>query len=225
MPSTPPPLYLDPQINQLLQDRTIHQFDVLLNYAPTHRTYLLNDSQFRIFQITYETSKILESILRKLYPSTDSQTINAAIQLHTLQQSHSQQSRITYERIITPEFQQQMNREHYPEQINSPPHMRIISPPRSPSPIPPAELTASASQPTQHSRRTHKQRLCYKCKQSSHQKCNCPKYRCQTCYHLAPGHLTLTCPNRPTSNSNHDDQLDYDHYYDYDLDNNLNGEQ
>src|SRR5271168_828376 len=96
MPSTPPPLYLDPQIDQLLQDRLIHEFDILLNYAHTHGTYLLDDSQFRIFQITYETSKNLDSILRKLYPSTESQTINAAMQLHALQQTRYRQSRITY---------------------------------------------------------------------------------------------------------------------------------
>src|SRR5271156_5994647 len=103
MPSTPPPLYLDSQINQLLQDRTIHEFDVLLNYAHTHGTYLLNDTQFRIFQITYETSKVLNSTLRQLYPSTDPQTINAAMRLHALQQTHSRQARITYDRIIIPE--------------------------------------------------------------------------------------------------------------------------
>src|SRR5271168_2472390 len=114
MPSTPPPLYLDPQIDQLLQDRTIHEFDILLNYAHTHGTYLLNNSQFRIFQITYENSKILNSTLQKLYPSTDSQTINAAIQLHALQQTHSRQARITYDNIVTPELKQRLNREHSP---------------------------------------------------------------------------------------------------------------
>src|SRR5271168_5071142 len=100
--------------------------------------------------------------------------------------------------------------------------MRIISPPRSPPPIPPVEPTASTSRLTHHPRTTKKQQLCYKCKQPSHQKCFCPKYPCQTCYRFAPGHLTLTCPNRPTDN---DDQQDYDYYYDYDPDNNLNGEQ
>jgi hypothetical protein len=226
MPSTPPPLYLDPQIDQLLHDRTIHEFDILLNYAHTHGTYLLDDSQFRIFQITYETSKVLDTTLRKLYPSTEPQTINAAIQLHALLQTHSRQTRITYNNIVTPELKQRMNRERSPaEQIDSPPPMRIISPPKSPSPNPPVIPTASTSRPTHHPRRPRKQKLCYLCKQPSHQKRNCPKYQCQTCYHRAPGHLTLTCHNRPTSYSHDDDPQDYDQYYDYDPDNNLNGEQ
>jgi len=227
MPSTPPPLYLDPQIDRLLSDRTLHKFDVLLNYAHTHGTYLLNDSQFRIFQITCETTKALDPILRELYSSTNPQIISAALQLHTVQHTHFQQASITYERIVTPDFIRLVNQEHYPDQIDSPPPIRIISPPRSPPPIPPSEPEpiASTSQSTHHPRRTRKQRLCYVCKQSSHQKRNCPKYRCQTCYHLAPGHLTLTCPNKPTPYSHHDDPQDYDQYYDYDPDDNLNGER
>src|SRR5271156_5083098 len=225
MPSTPTPLYLDPQIDLLLADGILHKFEVLLNYARTHGRYLLNDSQFRIFQITCETTKALDLILRELYSSTEPQTISAALQLHTVQQTHYRQAKITYERIVTPEFLRQGNQEHYPEQIDSPPPMRIISPPRSPPPITPPEPIASTSQLTHRLRRTRKQQLCYLCKQPSHQKRNCPKYRCQTCYRLAPGHLTLTCPNQPLSNPNNDDPSDYDYYYDYDPDNNLNGEQ
>src|SRR5271156_6853646 len=176
MPSTPPPLYLDPQIDRLLSDGILHEFDVLLNYAHTHGTYLLNDSQFCIFQITCETTKALDLILRKLYSSTDPQTIPAALQLHAVQQTHFQQARIPYQRIVTPEFLQLMNREHYPEQIDSPPPMRIMSPPRSSPPIPPSEPIASTSQSTHHPKRTRKQRLCYLCKQPLHQKHNCPKY-------------------------------------------------
>src|SRR5277367_3253313 len=153
MPSTPP-LYLDPQIDLLLADGTLHKFDVLLNYAHTHGRYLLNDSQFRIFQITCETTKALDPILRELYSSTKPQTISAALQLHAVQQTHYRQAKITYEQIITPEFLRQVNREHYPEQIDSPPPMRIISPPKSPPPTLLSEPIASNSQSTHRPRRT-----------------------------------------------------------------------
>src|SRR5271156_7057419 len=158
MPSTPPPLYLDPQIDRLLSDGILHEFDVLLNYAHTHGTYLLNDSQFRIFQITCKTTKALDLILRELYSSTNPQIISAALQLHTVQHTHFQQASITYERIVTPEFLRQVNREHYPEQIDSPPPMRIISPPRSPPPTLLSEPIASTSQSIHRPRRTRKQR-------------------------------------------------------------------
>src|SRR5271168_2404441 len=74
MPSTPTPLYLDPQIDLLLADGILHKFDVLLNYAHTHGRYLLDDSQFRIFQITCETTKALDPILRELHSSIEPQT-------------------------------------------------------------------------------------------------------------------------------------------------------
>src|SRR5277367_1259929 len=110
-----------------------------------------------------------------------------------------------------------MHQEHYPGQRDSPTPMRVLTPPIS---LLPQTATTSSTTNNNNITRTNPRRRCYKCHQTSHTKCFCPRYRCQNCRRLQPGHLTNNCPNQPMTNDH-----EYNFGHDYDPNGNLNGEQ
>jgi hypothetical protein len=219
MPSTPPPPHFEES-----QTNMITKFNNLLTYASTRGTYLLQDSQFRMFETTYETSHTLNSILLQFTTPTAFQNAHAIRQLRSLQICLFRQAQTAYERLVTPRLLQRINRNHYPEQRNSPSPMRILTPPISLSPRfapsnPPTRHTTSFTRTTNNGTRNNPLRRCFKCHQTSHTKRDCPRYRCMSCRQLQPGHLTNNCPNQFSG------YHEQDFNDDYDPDGNLNGEQ
>lgn len=217
MSSPPPPQYNEPT-------NLLTKFNTLLAYASTHGTYLLQDSQYRIFETTFENSQTINSILLQFTTPIAVRNVQAIRRLRTLQISNFRLACAAYERLVTPHLLQQINQDHYPGQRDSPPPMRILTPPRSNSPrfagpvrstIPNVSTTRTRNNIT----RINLQQHCFKCRSTSHVKRHCPRYRCQHCRHLQPGHLARNCPNLPLSDQ------EYDLGHDYDPDGNLNGEQ
>ena len=195
----------------------ISRFDNLLTYASTRGTYLLEDSLFKIFEMSYSNSQTLNLSLSEMTTPIAAQNIRATRRLRSLQILNLQLANETYRQIVTPHVLQRIHQEHYPGQRDSPSPMRISTPPQSIT----RRYTPSiptAQPPTRTRANLH--RRCHKCRSFSHLKRHCPQYRCLTCRNLQPGHLTNECPNQPMT-SDHE----YDFGHDYDPDGNLNGEQ
>jgi hypothetical protein len=210
MSSTPPPQYTDDATD-------ISRFDDLIAYASTHGPYLLQDSQFQLFDTTYENSQTLNAVLSQFTIPIATQNIQAIRQLRSLQISNLRQANRAYDRLnnLHPHLLQRIHQEHYSGQRDTPSPMRITTPPTSPPPIPISNNNSTRT----NQRRRNQHRQCFTCQQTSHVRRNCPRYRCQNCHHFQPGHLTRDCPE--LSIIDHE----YDFGHDYDPDNNLNGEQ
>jgi len=207
--SPPPPPYINPT--------DISRFDDLLAYASTRGVYLLQDSQFQLFEMSYSNSQTLNLSLSEMSIPVAIQNIRAIRRLRSLQILNLQLANEAYGRIVTPHVLRRIHQENYPGQRDSPSPMRISTPPRSITRrYPPSNPT---SQPTNRTRNNPRQR-CHKCRSFSHLKRHCPQYRCLTCRNLQPGHLTNECPNQPMTSD-----YGYDFSHDYDPDGNLNGEQ
>ena len=200
----------------------ISRFHDLLAYASTHRAYLLQDSQYQIFDITYENSQNLNYILTEFTIPIATQNIRAICRLRSVQISNLREANRAYDRLLSnhPRLLQRIHQEHYPGQRDSPTPMRILTPPTSmSSSIPLQNDTVVPTTSTNTLTRPNLRRRCHKCNQTSHIKRDCPRYRCMNCRRLRPGHLTNNCPDLPLNDH------EYDFGHDYDPDGNLNGEQ
>ena len=193
----------------------LHEFDVLQNYAYTHGNYLLNNSQFKIFDNAYDNTRALAKSVKDLQ-STQQRQKEALQRLEGLLLANNRRARKAYNKIATPYLKQRMRIHRRTNQQDTPPPMEIIPPPTS--------IATTSNRPaittTRQTPRIRQQPKCYKCHQSSHQIRNCPKYFCYNCRKTQPGHLTRDCPDRnPTPDPR-------DGYYndDYDHDGNLGGE-
>jgi len=213
MSSLPPP-YSDDATD-------ISRFHDLLAYASTRGAYLLQNSQFQIFDLAYENSQNLNRILVEFTIPIAAQNIRAIRQLRSLQISNLRQANKAYDRILSdhPRLLQRINQEHYPGQRDSPTPMRVLTPPTSFSSSQIEIDTTIATTSTNIIARPHQRRRCHKCNLTSHIKRDCPRYRCMNCHRFQPGHLTNSCPDLSQND------YDYDFSHDYDPDNNLNGEQ
>ena len=80
----------------------ISRFDDLLAYASTRGTYLLQDSQFKMFEMSYSNSQTLNLSLSKITIPIAAQNIRAIRRLHFLQILNLQLANETYRRIVTP---------------------------------------------------------------------------------------------------------------------------
>ena len=109
----------------------ISRFDDLLTYASTHGTYLLQDSLFKMFEMSYSNSQTLNLSLSEMTIPIAAQNIRAIRRLRSLQILNLQLANKTYGRIVTPHVLQRIHQEHYPGQRDSPSSMRISTPPRS----------------------------------------------------------------------------------------------
>ena len=195
----------------------ISRFDDLQTYAHTYGTYLLQISQYRMFEMAYSNSQTLNLSLSQFTVPIANRNIEAIRRLRSLQILNLRLANDTYDRVVTPHLLLRINQEHHPERLDSPTPMRILSPPgptnsRSLSPF--VEINPVITN------RINQRRRCYKCRSHSHVKRHCPRYRCQTCRRLQPGHLTHDCPDQPMTNDH-----EYDFGHDFDPDSNLNGEQ
>src|SRR5271168_3256251 len=214
MSSPPPPSYDNAT--------DISRFHDLLAYASTHGAYLLQDSQYQIFDITYENSQNLNYILTEFTIPITTQNIRAIRRLRFIHISNLREANRAYDRLLSnhPRLLQRIHQEHYPGQRDSPTPMRVLTPPTSISSSIPLQNefiapTTSTNIPT----RPNQRRRCHKCNQTSHIKRDCPRYRCMNCRRLQPGHLTNNCPDLPLNDH------EYDFGHDNDPDGNLNGEQ
>jgi len=215
MSSTPPPQYIDDATD-------ISRFHDLIAYASTHGVYLLQDSQYQLFDITYENSRNLNSILVQFTIPIATRNVRAIRRLRSIQISNLRIANRAYDRVLSdhPRLLQRMYQEHYPGQRDSPTPMRILTPPTSmSSSISPQIDTITPTTSTNIRTRPNQRRRCHKCNQTSHIKQDCPRYRCMNCRRLQPGHLTNNCPDIPLNDH------EYDLGHDYDPDGNLNGEQ
>src|SRR5271155_1373968 len=106
----------------------ISRFDNLLTYASTHGTYLLQDSLFKMFEMSYSNSQTLNLSLSEITIPTAAQNIQAIRRLCSLQILNLQLANKTYGRIVTPHVLQRIHQEHYPGQRDSPSPMRISTP-------------------------------------------------------------------------------------------------
>src|SRR5271155_831948 len=157
----------------------ISRFDNLLTYASTRGTYLLEDSLFKIFEMSYSNSQTLNLSLSEMTTPIAAQNIRATRRLHSLQILNLQLANETYRQIVTPHVLQRIHQEHYPGQRDSPSPMRISTPPRSITcrytSSTPLATNPTAQPPTRT--RTNLRRRCHKCRSFSHLKRPCPKYR------------------------------------------------
>src|SRR5277367_1347565 len=217
MSSSPPPSYDNAT--------DISRFHDLIAYASTHGAYLLQNSQYQIFDITYENSQNLNYILTEFTIPIATRNIRAIRRLRSIQISNLREANRAYDRLLAdhPRLLQRIHQEHYPGQHDSPTPMRILSPPTS---LSSSQIEIDTIIPTTNTNvitnvitRTNRRRRCYKCNQTSHIKQDCPRYRCMNCRRLQPGHLTNNCPDIPLNDH------EYDLGHDYDPDGNLNGEQ
>ena len=212
------PTYIQSETDHILETAIQNNFDTLQNYAYNHGNYLLEDPQFRIFETTHVTNLTLSSILLQFTAPIADQNIQAMRRLRTLQRSNLRQAITAYERLISPRLLMRMHQQHQPGRQDSP-ILRILTPPRSNTPTPPEIHIPLVSQLSNNRTRTTRQRRCFKCHQTTHEKRHCPRYRCPHCRHLQPGHIARYCPEKPIP-----DFLEQDYSHDYDPDNNLNGE-
>src|ERR1700678_2310567 len=78
--------------------------------------------------------------------------------------------------------------------------MRQIPPTTLPLPTTSQQPGLSMSRPIPTPRMTNTQRptiiRCFKCNDPNHIKWHCPRYRCQGCRRLSPGHALCFCPDR-----------------------------
>ena len=109
----------------------ISRFDNLLAYASTRGTYLLQDSQFKMFEMSYSNSQALNLSLSEMTIPIAAQNLQAIRRLRSLQILNLQLANETYRRIVTPHVLQRIHQEHYPGQRDSSSPMRISTPPRS----------------------------------------------------------------------------------------------
>ena len=84
----------------------ISRFDNLLAYASTHGTYLLQDSQFKMFEITYSNSQALNHSLPQFTVLIAVQNIQAIQRLCSLQILNLRLANVAYEQIVTPRLLQ-----------------------------------------------------------------------------------------------------------------------
>jgi hypothetical protein len=206
------PTYVESETNLVIETALRKNLDDLRNYAYDRGNYLLDDPLFRLFEATYTTSNTLDSVLQELTIPTSDQNIKAIRKLRGLQRVNYRQTLTAYERIISPRLLVRIRQPNRSGRQDSP-ILRVSTPPRFNTPVP------SSSQTHSHPNPNNRQRRCYKCRQTTHEKCHCPRYRCPHCRHLQPGHFPRFCPDKPIS-----DSLDYDYHHDYDPDGNLNGE-
>jgi len=89
MSSPPPPPYDDAT--------DISRFHNLLAYASTHGAYLLQDSQYQIFDITYENSQNLNYILTKFTIPIATRNIRAICRLRSFQISNLREANRAYD--------------------------------------------------------------------------------------------------------------------------------
>jgi hypothetical protein len=82
----------------------------------------------------------------------------------------------------------------------------------------------SPTQNTQTIRQNRTTRRCHLCHSQFHLKRNCPRYKCQRCFRLHPGHYTHECTVNESSNGRRSPSYD-DYDNDYDPDGNLDGER
>jgi len=215
MSSTPPPQYTDDATD-------ISRFHDLMAYASTRGAYLLQNSQYQIFDITYENSRNLNHILTEFTIPIATQNIRGIRRLRSLQISNLREANRAYDRLLSdhPHLLQRIHQQqqHYPGQRDSPTPMRITTPPTSLSSSQ-IEIDTIPTTSTNIIARPNRRRRCHKCNLTSHIKRDCPRYRCMNCHRFQPGHLTNSCPDLSQND------YDYDFSHDYDPDNNLNGEQ
>jgi hypothetical protein len=119
-PPIPSPLYIDSQTERHTNSRILREFDELKNYAYIHGNYLLNDSQFQIFETTYDTSRTLTSILQLFTTPTTPPNVEAIKRLRKLQKANFQRANTIYKKLITPNLRRRMRQEHWPNQQDSP---------------------------------------------------------------------------------------------------------
>src|SRR5277367_1399155 len=160
MSSPPPPLYEEPT--------DISRFHDLLAYASTHGAYLLQDSQYQLFDITYENSRNLNSILVQFTIPIATRNVQAIRRLRSIQISNLREANRAYDQLLSnhPRLLQRINQEHYPGQRDSPTPMRIFTPPTSLSSSQINTIIPTTS--TNVITRINQRRQCHKCNQTSH---------------------------------------------------------
>ena len=218
MSSNTLPSYIESETDQILETALEKDFETLQTYAYNYGNYLLDDPLYRSFELAHTNSRILISILLEFTTHFANRNIEAIKRLRTLQRTNLRLATNAYERLISPHLRLRMYQQRANTSQDSP-ILRILTPPRSNTPVPPENILSTSR--TQNNRRnTPRQRRCYKCRQTTHEKRHCPYYRCPHCRHLQPGHIARYCPEKPSS-----DSWEQDYYHDYDPDGNLDGER
>ena len=224
IPNTSSLLYTDTDLERRVNTGTLRKHNELKEYAYSNGNYLLQDTQFQLFDTTFETDQTLTTNMKDLL-LTIRQNYDAIHRLERLREINRRKTRQAYDSLITPHLltricqrRHNKNQETFPNRQDTPPRMEIIPPPSSSTTYQPTASTSTTS----YNPRTSQHPKCYKCHKPYHHKRFCPNYRCLSCRRTQPGHLTRDCPNRV---STPDPRDQFDHDYDYDPDNNLNGEQ
>src|SRR5271168_5646575 len=108
MSSPPPPSYDNAT--------DISRFHDLLAYASTHGAYLLQDSQYQVFDITYENGQNLNYILTEFTIPIATQNIRGICRLRSLQISNLRETNRAYDRLLSdhPHLLHRIHQHHYP---------------------------------------------------------------------------------------------------------------
>ena len=114
MPHNTLPTYIESETDHILETTPQTDFESLQSYAYNYGNYLLDDPQYRVFETTYITSRILTTTLLEFTSPFAEQNVQAIRGLRVLQRSNLRQATKAYEHLISPRLRMRMNQSHQP---------------------------------------------------------------------------------------------------------------
>jgi hypothetical protein len=161
-----------------------------------------DQTEFRYFDSVYQNHRRTKHTVKRIREMAQA-LLEEADQLQT---THNKQLTDLYSlipNITQPHLRKRLGK---PELVYPKPRTQIMRQiPPTTLPILPIPTTSqqpglSTSRPNPTPRTTNTQRptiiRCFKCHSPNHIKWHCPRYRCQGCRRLSPGHALRFCPDR-----------------------------
>ena len=140
------PTYIESETDQFLDTLLQTDFEALQTYAYNYGNYLLEDPLYQIFETTYTTSHILNSTLLQFTTPIADCNVQAIRKLRNLQKSNLRRATKAYEHLISPRLQARIQQPYIPGRQDSP-ILRVLTPSRIDTPIPPNIPTSPIIQP------------------------------------------------------------------------------